>query len=228
QNGDDTFEETAKVRSYRVGISQILTKNLLMALTFEAITDQGYLNNPYRSVRYLNPDGSTYSFQPEVYPQTRTSNAIALRANYYLPQRAALHGGVRVFDDSWGIEATTYEVGYTFPYGEDLIIETSYRFHDQGSADFYSDLFPFEDAQNFLARDKELSTFTSTTFGVGASYEFGRSWSAIERGSLNLQLDFINFRYSDFSDLTVVAPVGSEPLYSFDATVTRFFASLWF
>jgi len=227
KNGDDSFEETAEVRSYRLSVSQILTKSLVMALTLETITDEGYLNNPYRSVRYRSgPD--SYSFQQEIYPKTRTSQAIAVRGNYFLPQRAAIHAGVRYFDDTWDIEATTYEVGYTMPFGEEWIVEATYRFHDQTAAEFYSDLFPFIDAQSYLARDKELSTFTSTTLGLGASYEFGRSWSAIERGSINLNIDWISFDYDDFRDLTDTAPVGEEALYSFDATVTRFFASIWF
>jgi hypothetical protein len=227
QNVDESFEEKAEVRSYRLSLSQILTKNLVMALTLETITDEGYLNNPYRSVRYRSgPD--SYSFQQEIYPKTRTSQALALRGKYFLPQRAAIHAGVRYFDDTWDIEATTYEVGYTMPFGEEWIVEASYRYHDQTNAEFYSDLFPFIDSQSFLARDKELSTFTSSTLGLGASYEFGRSWSAIERGSINLNIDWISFDYDDFRDLTDNAPVGEESLYSFDATVTRFFASIWF
>lgn len=229
RNGDETFEEEARVRSYRISLSQILTKNLVMAFTYETISDEGYLNNPYRSVRYLNNDGITYSFEPEVYPETRTSTAIALRGNYYLQQRAAVHAGVRVFDDTWGIEATTYETGYTMPFGDDWIAEISLRFHDQGAAEFYSDLFPFREATNFRARDKELSSFTSTTVGFGASWEFGRAWSAIERGSLNLSLDYIQFDYENFRDLTDDSqPVGQEPLYDFDAQVWRVFTSIWF
>ncbi len=227
RNGDPDFEGEAKVRSYRLGISQIMTKNLVMAMTYETISDEGFLNNPYRSVRYLN--GAGFTFEPELYPETRTSTAIALRANYFLPQRTAVHGGVRIFDDTWDIEATTYEIGYTMPYGEDWILEASYRFHEQSNAEFYSDLFPGPQATTFRARDKELSSFTSTTLGLGASFEFGRSWSAIERGSLNLNIDWISFDYDDFRDLTDdTAPVGEESLYSFDATVTRFFTSIWF
>ena len=232
RNGDDDFEEEAKVRSYRFGISQILTKSLVMAFTLETITDEGYLNNPYRSVRYcLPPLCSTTGSEGEFYPETRTSNAIAVRGNYFLPQRAAIHAGVRYFEDSWDIEATTFELGYTMPYGESIILEATYRFHDQTSAEFYSDLFPGPrgpEATNYRARDKELSTFTSTTLGLGASYEFGRSWTRIDRGSLNLQLDWIDFDYDDFRDLTGTEPVGSEPLYSFGATVTRAFVSIWF
>jgi hypothetical protein len=180
-------------------------------------------------VRYRDSGSANgYSFQPEVYPGTRTSNAIALRGNYYLEQRAALHAGLRVFEDSWGIDAMTYELGYTLPYEQDWIFEARLRLHDQGSAEFYSDLFPFQDAQNYLARDKELSSFTSTTIGLGASYDFGRAWTTIERGSLNLELDWIRFDYDDFRDLTESGDVGNEPLYSFDARVTRIFLSFWF
>lgn len=229
QNGNDDFDEASKVRSYRVSLSQILTRNLVMAFALETITDEGYLNNPYRSVRYR--DGGSpigYSFQQEVYPGTRTSNAIAVRANYFLEQRAALHGGYRVFSDSWGIDASTIELGYTLPYGDDWVFEASLRLYRQSDAEFYSDLFPFQDAQNFLARDKELSKFSSTTLGLGASWEFGNAWTEIERGSLNLNLDLIQFDYDNFTDLTETGPLGEEPLYSFDATVIRAFASVWF
>ena len=229
QNDNPDFSKDVEVRSYRIGISQIVTKSLIMAFAFETISDEGYLNNPYRSVRYV--DGTSplgYSFQQEVYPRTRTSNAVALRGSYYLPQRAAVHAGVRYFEDNWGIDAMTYELGYTMPYAESWIFEARFRYHDQDKADFYSDLFPFKDAQNYLARDKELSEFTSTTLGAGGSYEFGRSWSAIERGSLNAQVDWIYFDYNDFSDLTKAGAVGDEPLYDFDAWVTRIFLSIWF
>jgi hypothetical protein len=229
QNGNDAFAENAEVRSYRLGLTQIVTRNLVMAATFETITDEGYLNNPYRSVRYNDASSEVgYSFQPEVYPRTRTSNALALRGNYYLAQRAAVHGGVRIFEDSWGIDATTIELGYSLPYQQNWIFDARLRLHDQDNAEFYSDLFPFRDAQNFLARDKELSTFTSSTIGVGASYAFGRGWNAIDSGSLNVELDWIRFDYKDFRDLTAAGDVGDEPLYSFDARVTRIFASIWF
>ena len=229
QNGNDSFKEDIEVRSYRVGLSQILTKNLIMAFTYETISDEGYLNNPYRSVRYLDPTSPNgYSFQQEVYPRTRTSNAVAVRGNYFLPERSSIHAGVRYFDDNWGIKATTYELAYTRAYEENWIFEGRFRYHDQDEADFYSDLFPFQDAQNYLARDKELSKFTSTTLGLGAEYGFGRGWSGIERGSINLHVDWIYFDYDNFRDLTESDAPGNEPLYDFDATVTRLFLSIWF
>jgi len=109
------------------------------------------------------------------------------------------------------------------------VFELSYRFYDQTHADFYSDLFDYKDAFTFLARDKEMSSFTTQTFGAGASWEFKRNGSGwIKRGSLNLNIDYILFDYEDFRDLSVNTTVGTEPLYSFDATVLRAFLSIWF
>ena len=230
KNGAE-FEQDMDSRSYRLGLTQIMTKNLIMALALETISDEGYLNNPYRSVRYLDADSARgFSYQTEVYPNTRTSNAIALRGRYYLQHRAALHGSYRYFTDTWGISANTYEIGYTLPYKDDeWVFELSYRFYDQTHADFYSDLFDYKDAFTFLARDKEMSSFTTQTFGAGASWEFKRNGSGwIKRGSLNLNIDYILFDYEDFRDLSVNTTVGTEPLYSFDATVLRAFLSIWF
>ncbi len=230
RNGDDIFSAQATVRSYRLGLSQIFTKNLIVSFALESIADEGYLNNPYRSVRYLDSTvASGYSSQPEIYPGTRTSAAFSMRARYYLERRAALHSEYRIFSDSWDIKANTFEVGYTLPYDEQWIIETSLRYYDQTKAFFYNDLFPHVDAQNFLARDKELSAFTDITLSAGMSYELNnKSWALLKRGSINFHLDHIMFDYDDFRDLTKSGSVGNEPLYSFEADVLRIFASFWF
>jgi hypothetical protein len=214
-------------QNYRVGISQVLTKNWLAEASFETITDEGFLNNPYRSVRYI--DGATYTFQAEQYPNTRTSNALALRTRYYLPYRAAIHGEYRFYTDSWGINANTFEIGYTHPLKKHWILDFKFRHYNQNHADFYNDLFPYVNAQNFLARDKELSTFSSNTLGFGVSYKLKKGkFGFIDRGTLNLNYDFIQFDYDDFRDLTKGGTIGQEPLYSFNANVIQLFLSVWY
>jgi Protein of unknown function (DUF3570) len=236
---DPSFQEPVDRWSYRVGVSQILTKTLITTLGLEVITDEGYLNNPYRSYRYVNPtDDRLFALDTELYPRTRTSNAVALNARYFLPYRAALNGGYRFFTDTWGIRADTFEIGYTHPLGQTWIFETSFRFYTQDHADFYSDLFERRNEQNFMARDKELSTFDSRTFRIGASYQFApASWGFVKKGSLNLFYDRIEFSYQDFRDARYsrlpssdpnFRPAGSEPLYSFGANVFQAFVSIWF
>jgi len=215
---------------YRLGVAQVLTRNLVMSLDYEVVADEGLLNNPYRQVRYLDPgDSRGYDYQPEVYPRTRDSTAVALRGRYFLPYRAALSAGYRFFTDSWGVDASTIELGYTHPHNR-WTWDIGYRYYTQQAADFYSDLFAYADAQNFLARDKELSTFTSHGIRLGVGYEMPLGWfEVIERGAVNLVYDRLMFSYDDFRDLSAPgAAPGSEPLYDFDADVVQLFFSVWF
>jgi Protein of unknown function (DUF3570) len=231
RRGDPTFRDNVQRQQYTLGLSQILTKNLLLGLSYESITDEGFLNNPYRQVRYVDtntPQG--YSYEHEIYPRTRTSDAGAIRFRYYLPYRAAVHLEYRRYADTWDISADNFEIGYTHPLESGWVIDAMLRAYSQTKADFYSDLFPSSQYQNFSARDKELSTFTSRSLRLGASYDIVRGgWRFVERGTLNVIYDRIMFDYADFRNLTVSGGVaGSEPLYSFDANVFQVFVSFWF
>lgn len=230
RNGDREFGESLKRQNYRFGVSQILTKESILDIDWETITDEGYLNNPYRSYRFLDPlSENGYGFQPERYPNTRTSNALALRLKYYLPYRAVLSGEYRYFNDTWGISANNVEFAYTHPLEKDWVVDVRYRYYTQNAADFYSDLFSRVNEQNFLARDKELSTFQSHTLGFTVSYDFHpERWQFIDNGSLNFSLDLIRFEYDDFRDITRGGIAGEEPLYSFTANVIKAYLSVWY
>ena len=98
QNGNDNLEEDVDRKNYRFGLSQILTSNLVINLNYETATEEGYLNNPYRFYRFEDPNNSAnYLTATEVYPFTRTSDAAAIGARYFLPYRAALHANYRYF-----------------------------------------------------------------------------------------------------------------------------------
>jgi len=234
---DPTFMDEVDRRNYRLGISQVITRNMLLGLAYEGIADEGFLNNPYRSVRYLDPGSpSGFGFEPEVYPRTRSSNAIAISSRYFLPYRAAIYGGYRFFSDTWGIDAHNFDVGYTHPWKQSWMFDVGYRYYTQGSANFYSDLFPYEGSQNFLARDKELSTFNSHTIRLGVSYDFlEQGWQFMDKGTVNFYYDHILFDYDDFRDISQVDangnpsyPPGQEPFYSFSSDVVQLFFSFWF
>ena len=93
KRGDDSFSEPAEHRRYQLGLSQILTANWVVGLNLEAVVDDGYLNNPYRSVRYRDSSAAKgYSYQPELYPGSRNGGAIGVISSYYLPWRAAVDG----------------------------------------------------------------------------------------------------------------------------------------
>jgi len=232
KSDDPTFERPLDRQIYGVGITQILTKNLISSLNVETVTEEGYLNNPYRSVRYFDPDSALgYSFEPELYPNTRTSNAVGVRLRYFLPYRAALEGEYRFFTDTWDIEGHTGSLSYIHPWS-DWTFTGKFRYHDQTGAHFYRDIFARSQETNFRGRDKELSELTSYTLKLQAAYEFlsddGNDWGFIKRAKVTASLNMLFVEYHDFSDLTANQPVGEEPLYELDANIFQLYFSFFY
>ncbi|MDN3638038.1 DUF3570 domain-containing protein [Simiduia curdlanivorans] len=242
RNGDEEFEDEAKRTRYNVSLSQVITKDMIASAMIETVIDEGFLNNPYRSVRYCITGTAeaceTAGNESELYPRTRNSDAFAIRAKYFLPYRAAVKVEARVYQDSWGIEANNWELKYVHPIGDQWLVEAKYRQYNQTKgASFYSDLFDFQEATNFRARDKELSEYTNSNIGLGVTYEVKAGWlSWFDRTTANFYWDYMMLDYDTFKDARMsdarftdspVAP-GQEDAYSLDASVVRFFVSFWY
>jgi hypothetical protein len=241
---DPTFQEEMETKSYSVSVSQIITKNLILTGQYEVITDEGFLRSPYRSVRFFI-DPFTQGRQDEIYPNTRSSNASSIRAKYFLPYRAAVDTMYRFYTDTWGVIGHTGEIGYVHPldnakWGGNWIFEGRLRYYSQSKADFYQDIFPRADFANFLARDKELSTYNAVTVGASATYEFKiERFPWLSKGQINLRYDYMTVNYDDFRDARFslgsfgnlpAEPFepGTEPLYKLNANIIQFYISAFF
>ena len=230
----------ATSRSYDAGLSQVITKNLIAGVTLEIITDQGFLSNPYRPIRYrvdpsINPLG--YALGTQVYPNTRTTTAVETRAKYYLPYRAAASISYRYFRDTWGIRANTIELVYTQPVANTFIFEGRLRHYSQNHANFYSDLFPFAGSQNFEGRDRNLAASTNNSIGAKMTWAFApEGFLIFKRATGTVDVSRIQFKYKDFRDIKDfnITPAGggyqpgSEPFYRYDAMVYQVYISMFF
>jgi Protein of unknown function (DUF3570) len=234
QNRNPEFSEEIERHNYRVGLSQVISPKLLMDLNYEAISDEGYLNNPYRSYRYLTDPldpSQGYQFAREVYPRTHTSDAAAIRFMYYLPWRATLGSSYRFYTDDWGIDAHTAQLSYTHTLRDSLILDLKYRYYDQSAADFYSDLFltPSQDSRDYRGRDKELSDLNNHTVSLYLSYARSINNRYVDRAALSLQWDRIWFNYDNFRNLNEQTAIpGDEPLYDFEADVYKVLFTVWY
>jgi hypothetical protein len=224
----------AQSRSYDVDVSQIVTKNFIAGVNFNVITDQGDLANPYRSVRYLDPQNPKgYSLGSQVYPDTRTSTAVQIEGKYYLPYRAALTASYRYFHDTWSIVGNTYELDYTHPISNIWILEGRLRYYKQNHADFYSDLFAYADEYRFEARDQDLAAQDNYMIGAKVTYAFlPDGWKMFKRATATFDVSRITFHYLDFRDIKYFGVPqylpGDEPLYQFNATVYQIYMSMFF
>jgi len=236
KDGNPISHKDADHRGYSLGLSQILTRTLIANFNYEVLTDQGYLQSPYRQILYLNPQsGNGYTLANQVYPNTRTSNAGSLQLKYYLPwYRASVGGSYRYFSDTWGIRGHTAELDYTHPAFKRWIFDGSLRYYTQNAATFYSDLFPRANSQNFMARDRELAAFNSYTVGVGVSYDFPiprNPW--VNRSSFTIRYDHLLVDYKDFRNALLIGAnpdwsAGNEPLYKLNANIMQAYLSVWF
>lgn len=214
ENNNPLFSDYANRYQYRLGVSQILTKTLRVNLDYEAITNEGYLNNPYRTARLFGAG------VPEHYPRVRDSQAMVLRTIMYVQPRSSVRLEYHHFWDTWDITADTVEAAYSTYLGTPWLVELRYRNYTQNHASFYSD--NFTQLQNFMARDKVLSTFTSHAFGGTVTYTFQNHPSFVNRSTFNVAYDHLLFEYSDFTDVRTHTP------YSFNANVVQFYLSMWY
>ena len=238
---DPTFKEPIDRWSYRVGVSQILTKRLISSLQLEVITDEGFLNNPYRSYRYRQSER-----RPPVRARDRDLSAHAHQQRGRL-ERALLpalsRGGrtaaIASSRTPGASRRARSKLGYTHPMGTVDASKSSFRYYTQGNADFYSDLFDRPNQQNFLARDKELSTFVSQALqrgrdvrlrcrAAGASSRRARSTSVTTASSSTTKTSATRASRCCRPSDPNFRPAGTEPLYTFGANVIQVFVSVWF
>lgn len=205
--------------SYRLGWTQILTSSLISNISYEAVTEEGYLNNPYRLVKF----GGQFTIEEENhYPRTRSSQAVAIRGilNFTETYSSSIRLDYRYFWDTWEISAHTVSATYNFYLSRQMLLDAHYKWYSQSKASFYND--NFAKTFNYMARDKELSTFSNNALGVKVGYQLNENPMGIfNRLSFNVAFDFIRFDYNDFTGST------GKP-FSFDASVFQFFLSAWF
>jgi hypothetical protein len=216
---DTAFSEPLNRHQYQLGVSQVFTKTFVMSLNYEAILEDGFLNSPYRAARLQG------LLVPEAYPRTRDSYAIAVRGIKGLIDEdgrvySSIRVGYRSFWDTWDIKADTIEFAYVTRPIARWTFEPRYRYYKQSAASFYSD--NFQTAMTFMARDKELATFTSNTIGLKAAYDLGQSRYGFSRAAFTIAADLLLFEYRDFTD------VRTGERYSFDAVVFQVYFSGWF
>ncbi len=233
----ERFSDSLERRNYRFGVSQILSKNLLLNVNYESIIDEGFLQNPYRQIIELDcapgDDASscTANLASEKYPRTRNSDAFSVKLSWHLPWSAALKTRASYFSDSWGIDGTSLSIDYTHRFSPNLIADFRARAYVQGDAKFYANEFftSNSSAEDFRGRDKELSEHSSYSLGLGASYryELDRFFTSVE---LNAQIDYFFFDYDNFLEIpftpTLAEQVIDADQYSFEAYALRIFGTL--
>lgn len=231
QTGAPSFSEQAKSYQLDLGWTQIITRSFIANISFNKSINEGYLQNPYRFIRYIDPANPTgWLSDKEQYPETRSSDAWSIRGRYFLPGRHVIYASYRMYQDTWGIQGRNAQLGYTFVIAERWTFDAALRIYRQTAADFYRDIFDYPQQFNHMARDKELSRFSNRMFSTSAAYELPIPINRfIKKSSVHFFYDYIEFDYDNFRDARVnTVDAGKEPLYGFSANLFRLMISVWF
>ena len=193
-------------RATASALSQIITKNLVLTGQYEVITDEGWLNSPYRSVRFFigtdqqgqQPEAvSEHAFEQCRLDPRQVLPALSRRASTACTASTPTPGASSATPASSVTCIRSTRPGC----GGNWIFEGRVRYYTQSAADFYKDIFPRADFSNFMARDKELATYNAITAGVGATYEFKiERFPWLTKGQINFRYDHMMVSYDDFRD----------------------------
>lgn len=130
----------------------------------------GFLENPYRAV-VITPSGATAL---ENHPENRARASVTLRNKYFLRDwRAALGVNARLYRDTWGLWAGTYELSLERHWTSWLRLLGRARLHQQTGALFWSDDYtggePLTGPRGqYWTGDRELSPLFSYSLGARA------------------------------------------------------------
>jgi hypothetical protein len=130
----------------------------------------GFQSNPYRRVEL----GSAGRTPQESLPSLRQRYAVFGRGAYAVPGiRGSLQGMVRVYRDTWAVQAYSAELDFHEYLTQFLILSALARIHSQVGAVFYRDARGYRlngPVGQYWTGDRELSTMQNTLFGGKLAY----------------------------------------------------------
>jgi hypothetical protein len=123
------------------GVTQVLDPLTFVTLNLTVAADDGYLAEPHKfvekGIEIVQGVTLEESFG-ENSPNRRESGSIFASVNHAFPKlHGAIEGSYRLYSDTYGIVAHTFEVSWLQHIGSRLILEPLARYYQQSAARFY-------------------------------------------------------------------------------------------
>lgn len=174
-----------------VGLTQLLDANTTLTLNATWGRQTGYLADPYKLVRKnreVIPGVSLPFTFGENRPDERDKRIVLIGLNRFFPEaHGAIDATYRYYNDTFGIGAHTIDLAWFQRLGRRVILRPSFRFCDQGAADFYhydldaTSIVPTGGAPRpngpFYSSDYRLSAFRAFTRGIKLIWNINDAFS---------------------------------------------------
>jgi hypothetical protein len=210
------FSRTLERGSFNGGLDFVIDRDSLASITGDVIIENGDQSKPYRYVAMFAPDvaatipkGASIDLvnqerleeKPlEQLPLSRRRLALTGRYARRL-DTSTLRLEERVYDDSWGLVASSSDLRWIFDLGRRFAIWPHARFHVQNSVSFWQRAYvsgpaPGWNLPEFRTGDRELGPLWTTEGGFGVKWYLGSS-AQPEQWALQLTGDAM---YTSFLD----------------------------
>ena len=162
------------------GVTQVLSRNLVVQANYSYSMSDGYLTDPYKVLSLVDGttgdtllrtptpgvEGPSHQFLFESRPDERTKHSIYGQAKYFMNGKV-LDASYRYMTDDWEIDSHTVDLRYRIPFGEQRYVEPHLRFYTQTEAEFYRLSLPdTEPLPAFASADYRLGNFDAITVGL--------------------------------------------------------------
>jgi hypothetical protein len=173
--------ETKQTYDVLFGVTQVLSPNSLMQLSYSLSQSDGYLNDPYKLLSVVDANGDPVRYAYEARPDSRTKHALFAQYKRFVFDRDVLDLSARFLMDDWGISSQTLDLTYRWNFTSSHYLEPHLRYYTQTEADFYrAALFDGEERQRTEASaDPRLGRFDALTVGLkyGQTLRNGSEWN---------------------------------------------------
>jgi hypothetical protein len=167
------------------GVTQIIDRSSLFQLNLSFGIADGYLNDPYKLISIVDSAAGANQGEPisQIYesrPDSRSRTGLFGLYKKQFGNRDILTASFRVMSDDWGVDSTTFDLGYRVRFGSGFYLQPRLRLYQQSEADFYRYfLLDTDTIPNEVSADYRLGDLNSTTLGIkfGKTGLNGEIWS---------------------------------------------------
>lgn len=213
-----------------LGVTQVISKNLVVQMNYSFSDSSGYLNDPYKIVSIVDGvtgdvvprtpspgiSGPSHEYIYESRPDSRTKHSFYSQAKYYRGGKV-LNASYRFMTDDWDIDSHTVDLRLRLPMGDRRYLEPHLRFYTQTDAEFYQiGVVEGVPLPAFASSDYRLGNFDAITAGL----KYG--WETRNGNEMSIRLEVYQQRGSIPADKQFGNQVGLVQYPDLDAVIAQF------
>jgi len=223
-------DEDKDVVDFVLGVSQVISRNLVVQANYSFSDSSGYLNDPYKIVSIVDAvtgdvvprtpapglQGPSHEYVFESRPDQRTKHSLYGQAKYFMNGKV-LDASYRYMTDDWDIDSHTVDLRLRWPVGEKAYLEPHLRYYTQTEANFYQvGLVDGAPLPMYASSDYRLGSFDAITAGL----KYG--WTTRNDNDMSVRLELYQQRGSIPADRLIGNQVGLFEYPDLNAVILQF------